>query len=120
MSITTKRVSKLYRRLRALSEIDLNIQTGQSVGLVILNGAVKTTLLKTIVGLIVNFDGGVLINSHAVNDWEAKSQISFLPEDFSPPLYLTGFDFVSYMLRLYGRGLNKNEIDDFADTLELR
>jgi ABC-2 type transport system ATP-binding protein len=120
MSITITRLSKLYGKFKALSEIDLNIRTGQSVGLVGLNGAGKTTLLKTIVGLIVNFGGEVLINNHAANDRDAKSNISFLPEDFSPPLYLTGYDFVSYMLRLYGRGFNKDEVDAFADTLELQ
>jgi ABC-2 type transport system ATP-binding protein len=107
MSITITRLSKLFGKFKALSEIDLSIQTGQSVGLVGLNGAGKTTLLKTIVGLIVNFDGEVLINNHAVNDRDAKSNISFLPEYFSPPLYLTGYDFVSYMLSLYDRGFNR-------------
>lgn len=120
MSITIKQLSKLYGKFRALSEINLNIQTGESVGLVGLNGAGKTTLLKTIVGLIVNFDGEVLINDRAVNDREAKSHIAFLPENFSPPLYLTGYDFISYMLRLYSKGLNKNEVDDFADMLGLQ
>jgi ABC-2 type transport system ATP-binding protein len=120
MSITINGLSKFYGKFRALSEIELNIKTGQSVGLVGLNGAGKTTLLKTIVGLIVNFDGDVLINNHAVNDRAAKSNISFLPEDFSPPLYLTGYDFVSYMLRLYDRGFNRDEVNAFADTLELQ
>jgi ABC-2 type transport system ATP-binding protein len=119
MSITITGLSKLYGKFKALSEIDLNIRTGQSVGLVGLNGAGKTTLLKTIVGLIVNFDGEVLINNQAVNDRDAKSNISFLPEDFSP-LYLTGYGFVSYMLRLYGRGFNRDEVDAFAHTLELQ
>ena len=120
MSITINKLSKFYGKFQALSEIDLDIRTGESVGLVGLNGAGKTTLLKTIVGLIVNFDGEVLINNHAVNDREAKSHTSFLPEDFSPPLYLTGYDFASYMLRLSGKELNKNEVDEFADTLELQ
>jgi ABC-2 type transport system ATP-binding protein len=120
MSITITRLSKLYGKFKALSEINLNIQSGQSVGLVGLNGAGKTTLLKTIVGLIVNFDGEVLINNHAVNDRAAKANTSFLPEDFSPPLYLTGYDFVSYMLRLCDRGFNRDEVDAFADTLELQ
>ena len=120
MSITIKGLSKFYGKFRALSEIDLNIQTGQSVGLVGLNGAGKTTLLKTIVGLIVNFDGEILINNRTVNDRVAKADTSFLPEDFSPPLYLTGYDFVSYMLRLYDRRFNRDEVDAFADTLELQ
>jgi ABC-2 type transport system ATP-binding protein len=120
MSITIKRLSKFYGKTRALSEINLNIQTGESVGLVGLNGAGKTTLLKTIVGLIVNFDGEVLINDLAVTDRKARTSTSFLPEDFSPPLYLTGYDFVSYMLRLSGGSLNQSEVDEFADTLELQ
>lgn len=120
MSITIKRLSKFYGKTRALSEINLNIHTGESVGLVGLNGAGKTTLLKTIVGLIVNFDGEVLINDLAATKKEARTSTSFLPEDFSPPLYLTGYDFVSYMLRLSGGSLNQSEVDEFADTLELQ
>ena len=120
MSITIKKLSKFYGKTQALSEINLNIQTGESVGLVGLNGAGKTTLLKTIVGLIVNFDGEVLINDLAAMDREARLNTSFLPEDFSPPLYLTGYDFVSYMLRLSGGSLNQSEVDEFADTLELQ
>jgi ABC-type multidrug transport system ATPase subunit len=120
MSITVKKLSKFYGQFSALSEINLDIQMGESVGLVGLNGAGKTTLLKTIVGLIVNFTGEVLVNNRAANGREAKSHISFLPEDFSPPPYLTGYDFVSYMLRLYGRALHKNEVDEFAGTLELQ
>ncbi|MEN6321199.1 MAG: ABC transporter ATP-binding protein [Syntrophaceae bacterium] len=120
MSIIIHKLSKYYGKFRALSEIDLNIRTGESVGLVGLNGAGKTTLMKTIVGLIVNFEGEVLIHNHAVSDGKAKLQTSFLPEDFSPPLYLTGYDFASYMLRLSGREADKSKVDEFADMLELQ
>lgn len=120
MSITIHKLSKYYGKFRALSGVDLSIRTGESVGLVGLNGAGKTTLMKTIVGLIVNFKGEVLIHNHTVHDREAKSRTSFLPEDFSPPLYLTGYDFASYMLRLSGREADKNRVDEFADTLELQ
>lgn len=120
MSLTIKRLSKRYGTFTALSEIDLDIRTGESVGLVGLNGAGKTTLLKTIVGLIVNFEGEVLVHNRAANSREAKLHISFLPEDFSPPPYLTGYDFVFYMLRLYGRSFHRSSIDECAGTLELQ
>jgi ABC-2 type transport system ATP-binding protein len=120
MSITIKNLSKFYGKTEALSGINLNIRTGESVGLVGLNGAGKTTLLKIIVGLIINFDGDALINDLAATDRTARLRMSFLPEDFSPPLYLTGYDFVSYMLRLCGGGLNQSEVDEFAETLELQ
>lgn len=120
MSITIKNLSKFYGRKEALSDINLNIPTGESVGLVGLKGAGKTTLLKTIVGLIVNFHGEVLIDDLTATDRKARARLSFLPEDFSPPLYLTGYDFVSYMLRLSGGSLQRSEVDEFADTLELQ
>lgn len=119
MSITINGLSKRYGKFTALSKINLDIRGGESVGLVGLNGAGKTTLLKTIVGLIVNFEGEVRVNNRAANSREAKSHISFLPEDFSPPLYLTGYDFVSYMLRLYGRTVGENEVDEYAGKFEL-
>ncbi len=120
MSITIKNLSKFYGKTEALSEINLNIRSGESVGLVGLNDAGKTTLLKIIVGLIVNFDGDVLINDLAATNRVARLSTSFLPEDFSPPLYLTGYDFVSYMLRLCGGRLNQSEVDEFANILELQ
>jgi len=48
MSVTIKRLSKCYGKTQALSEINLDIRTGESVGLVGFNDAVETTLLKTI------------------------------------------------------------------------
>jgi len=119
MSITVNNLTKYYGKFRALTEVNLDIQNGQTVGLVGLNGAGKTTLMKSIVGLIVNFNGEILINNHSVNTREAKSHVSFLSENFSPPLYLTGYDFVSYMVRLYGKKSNNKEINDFADRLNL-
>jgi ABC-2 type transport system ATP-binding protein len=120
MSIIIKSLSKSYGKTRALAEINLHIREGESVGLVGLNGAGKTTLLKTIVGLIVNFEGEVLINGLSARDRQARAGTSFLPEDFSPPLYLTGYDFISYMLRLCGGSLNQSEVDELADMLELQ
>ncbi len=115
MSITITGLSKLYGKFKALSEIDLNIRTGQSVGLVGLNGAGETTLLKTIVGLIVNFDGEVLINNQAVNDRDAKSNISFLPEVFA-------VFFMSYRTDSDGRlifGYLDESQDKFPDDWKL-
>jgi len=120
MSIVIKSLSKSYGKTTALAEINLNIRTGESVGLVGLNGAGKTTLLKTIAGLIVYFDGEVLVNDRSPTDGTARADISFLPEDFSPPLCLTGYDFVSYMHRLYGGKMIQGDADGFAGTLELQ
>ena len=103
----------------ALEAITLYIGDGESVGLVGLNGAGKTTLLKTIVGLIVNFGGEVLVRGTSARDRKARAGTSFLPEDFSPPFYLTGYDFVSYMGRLCGEKMIRSEVDRFAETLEL-
>ncbi|OLT52691.1 ABC transporter [Corynebacterium sp. CNJ-954] len=77
--IHARALSKNYGRRTALASIDLDLQPGQIVGLLGENGCGKTTLLKTLAGVLTGYDGEVAIAGHAPGP-ESKALVSFLPD----------------------------------------
>ena len=83
-------VSKAYGRHRVLDSLDLNVAPGEFFALVGLNGAGKTTLIKALLDLC-GIDGGeVSIFDVGHRRSEARRRLAFLPENFTPPYFLTG------------------------------
>ena len=51
-----------YREYHALSNISINVERGQTVGLIGTNGAGKSTLLKIVTGVLTPTEGNVVVN----------------------------------------------------------
>ena len=67
------------------------------------NGAGKTTLLKCALDFCA-LDGGtieILGRSHA--EPKARAALAYLPERFTPPAWLTGDEFLRYVVKLQGQ-----------------
>jgi ABC-2 type transport system ATP-binding protein len=94
------RVNKRYGSAVALDDFSLTVAARQTFGLVGMNGAGKTTLIKCLLDFS-EADGGEIeifgVSSHLTR---SRSRLAFLPERFNPPYYLTGRDFLRYMLQL--------------------
>jgi len=100
------------RSVRALSNINLSIESGRIVGLVGANGAGKTTLLKIIAGLLIPDSGIVKINK----DIYPNPRIGWLPAD-SRCLHwrLTGLQNLVFFGRFYG--MSEKNITERANYL---
>ena len=96
------RVSKAFGKAQVLSEIDFEIFPGQLVGLAGENGAGKTTLIKCMLDFCSADSGTIEINGLASNSAHARQALSFLPERFTPPWYLTGREFIRAALDMAG------------------
>jgi ABC-2 type transport system ATP-binding protein len=93
-------VVKKYQQKQVLNGIDLTIQKSEFFGLVGMNGAGKTTLLKCLLDFC-SIDGGSIQIFGVDNQiTQARASLAFLPERFMPPYYLTGADFLKYMMKL--------------------
>ena len=110
-------VAKNYGRTVALHNVTFEVARGEFFGLVGVNGAGKTTLLKCMLDFC-DVDGGsieIFGTPHRVT--AARSRLAFLPERFNPPYYLTGEDFIRYVLEMqatdYDRGAAKHALDAF-------
>lgn len=91
MSLKIKNLTKKFGEQIALSNININIEKNEIIGLLGANGAGKSTLMKSIVGGLKIDSGEILFNNKDIttNEVETKSKIGFLPEN--NPLYLDMF-----------------------------
>jgi ABC-2 type transport system ATP-binding protein len=89
-AVEFENVSKSYKikgflknkEIRAIDDISFKINTGEIVGLLGLNGAGKTTIIKLICGLIFSDSGKVSVLNSYVNLREVgyKTKIGYIPE----------------------------------------
>ena len=112
-------VRKSYGRQAVLQGIDLDIASGMTFGLVGVNGAGKTTLIKCLLDFCHIDHGGIEIFGTRHTDSRARARLAFLPERFMPPYFLTGRDFLGYMLKLDGRATGADKVRAMFAALDL-
>jgi len=87
-----------------LHDVSLQVQPGEMVGLIGLNGAGKSTTMKHILGLMSPHKGEILVQgkTRAADSNRYHSALSFVPE--SPLLYeeMTVREHVEFTARAYG------------------
>ncbi|OGR44704.1 MAG: hypothetical protein A2X35_05215 [Elusimicrobia bacterium GWA2_61_42] len=103
-------VEKTYRRPgllgasynTAVKDLSFEIPAGEVTGLLGLNGAGKTTIMKLLTGLLFPTAGSVRVFGHSPSDAAAKSKVGFLPElPYFPPQVKPG-EALAYFGRLSG------------------
>lgn len=98
-----EQVSKRYGLQTVLNDCSLSVQAGEFFALVGVNGAGKTTLMKSLLDFCELDQGTIHIFEQSHLHAQARQHLAFLPEQFQPPSYLTGQDFLKYMIRLHGQ-----------------
>ena len=109
--IQFKDVSKSYAQQSVLSGVSLDVHEGETLGLVGVNGAGKTTMIKCLLDFTRTDAGTIEVYSVNSTTNMARERLAYLPEKFSAPYYLTGRAFLDYMLRLYGVNYEQERID---------
>jgi len=112
-------VGKSYAGVPALSDFSLEVRRGEFFGLVGVNGAGKTTLIKCMLDFCDADAGAIEIFSVSHRATAARARVAFLPERFNPPFYLTGRDFLHYMLKLYRTPYEEAEVARMFRALDL-
>jgi len=112
-------VRKNYGRQAVLQGIDLDVAVGMSFGLVGINGAGKTTLIKCLLDFCHVDDGRIEIFGTRHSDSRARARLAFLPERFMPPYFLSGRDFLDYMLKLDRRAADEDQMRTMFAALDL-
>lgn len=79
--LTVRQLNKQIDRRVILEEIDFSVDVGEVVAIVGRNGVGKTTLLRTMVGIIRPDSGDVIYGETSIfNDPTLKQQIIFVPD----------------------------------------
>ena len=121
--IRVSNLSKYYGGKRALGPVSFEINDGETVGFLGLNGAGKTTALRILATDLRPSSGAIEIGGvDGINEpHEVKKRIGFLPEN--PPLYqdMTVLDYLGFSGELRGmsRGQVKRRLPDVLEITDL-
>lgn len=112
-------VVKRYEKKVVLKGIDLAVVRGEFFGLVGMNGAGKTTLIKCLLDFCAADVGSIEIFGNSNRLPQSRVPLTFLPERFMPPYYLTGADFLKYTLKLQSLPYHSAEAEQMLKALDL-
>lgn len=116
-------VTKSYHNTIVVDRLNLQITSGEIIGLIGHNGAGKSTTLKMIAGLVEPTSGRVQVMGHDMQkeSMKVKQRIGYLPEE--SPLYeaMTAQQYLLFFSELYQMPRQKalNRIDQLLDSLGL-
>ena len=118
-AVTIDQLAKRYGSHVALDGIALSIGRGEAFGLVGANGAGKTTLIRCLLDLSAPDAGRITLFGTDSRNPAARARLSYLPERFVPPHYLTGEEFLRALAALMGAAYDAAGAERLAAELEL-
>ncbi|MBD2778361.1 ABC transporter ATP-binding protein [Iningainema tapete] len=126
--ILTYELQKFYRtgfflnqQVQSLKSCSLQVNKGETFGLLGLNGAGKTTLLKLLLGIMRPTAGKGLLLGKPLGDRRVKQQIGYLPENAYLYDYLTGWEFLQLAAGLFQipKSVQRNRIPQLLELVGL-
>ena len=122
--IEIKNVSKTYNGVKkAIKNVSFKVDGGEIFGFIGHNGAGKTTMIKSIVGILDFEDGDILINGKSIksNPIECKMNIAYVPDN--PDLYenMKAIDFINFICDMYeiDKDTRKKNVLKYAKMFEI-
>ncbi len=111
-----------YGESHIIRNVDMKVNYGEMVCLIGRNGVGKTTLLKSIIGLLASKNGEIYLNQECINrkapHQRARNGIAYVPQGREIIPYLTVEENLLLGMEALPGGLNKNKnIDTFIYDL---
>lgn len=120
MSIQVQNVSKSFGSFQALSDISIDIESGELIALLGPSGSGKTTLLRILAGLEGLDEGVILFDGHNITNVSPKERkVGFVFQHYALFRHMTVFDNVAYGLKVRPRKTrpSKEEISKKVNEL---
>lgn len=103
--IEVRDLSVTYKGFKALKNVNIKIERGETLALVGQNGAGKSSLLRVLIGLVKSFTGSYVV----------EGNIGWMPELSLPDGKLSVREFISFSG--YLKNLNKKQISNSVDSI---
>jgi ABC-type multidrug transport system ATPase subunit len=117
-ALQVQNISKCFANHVVLDDITFEVQRGDVLGLVGLNGIGKTTMIKIILGLLESDEGSVSLFGCANDDMAVKQKLAYLPEKFQPSILLKGQEFLSLSLGYYKKKYDTTLVEQLCVALD--
>ncbi|MGN0383207.1 MAG: ABC transporter ATP-binding protein [Eubacterium sp.] len=122
--IEIKNVSKTYNgEKKAINNVSFDIKDGEIFAFIGHNGAGKTTMIKSLVGILDFEEGDVFINNKSIKQDPigCKLDMAYVPDN--PDLYenMTAIDFINFVCDMYdtSNDIRKENIKKYACMFEM-
>ena len=112
-------LEKHFRELQALQGVDMTITSGQIVGLLGPNASGKTTLLKTIAGLLQPTTGNISYWGNAAPGPKARGTIGFCPDVMVFPRWMRVRDAFTFYREIY-EDYSVERAEEITGIMELK
>jgi sulfate transport system ATP-binding protein len=123
MSIAVRGVSKRFKTVTVLDDINIDVAAGELVALLGPSGSGKTTLLRVIAGLEIADSGSILLDGEDATSRPVKERgVGFVFQHYALFRHMTVFENVAFGLRVKPRRSRPSEEDidsKVRDLLEL-
>lgn len=120
-AISIRGITKRYGRLTAVNNLDLEVNQGEILGFLGLNGAGKTTMIRMLLDLLRPTSGSALILSHDCQSdgLQARALTGYLPGELGIYSHLTGREVLEFLAGLSKQTLDKRYTQELQERLEL-
>ena len=121
MEITVNNLSVIYKSTIAVNNVSFKLRSGKIYGIIGANGAGKSSLIKSIVGVLSNYNGEIIYNkmSSRKDRFEIKKILGYAPEDVQLIPYLTGYEYLRMIADLRKIKNAGHQIEELIDLLGL-
>lgn len=113
------KVSKNYGPKQAVKEVSLKLNKGEITGLIGHNGAGKSTLMGIVTGLILKYQGNVMVNGENIKNRKTHDKIGSMIENPAFFNNMSGMDNLKYCACMNKQKFDYSKISKYAEMLEM-
>lgn len=107
--ITLKNLNKTFGKLQVLKNVNLEFTAGECIALIGPNGCGKTTLIKSVLGMVLPDEGDIFFKDQSVlKEFEYRNNIGYMPQIGRYPDNMT----IEQIIAMIKQIRNSKEIPD--------
>jgi Cu-processing system ATP-binding protein len=108
--ITLKNINKKFGKLKVLQNISLEFKAGECIALIGPNGCGKTTLIKSVLGMVLPDSGDILLHDESIlKKFEYRKRIGYMPQIGRYPDHMTIAQIIAMIKQIRN---SKDELDE--------